>query len=44
MAIVGMLFGRGLGRFSSFARGLQQVSGRFSSFQLVLTFIKYTLL
>ena len=43
MAYVGMLFDRGLGRFCSFAGRLQLVSGRFSSFQLVLTFINYAL-
>ena len=32
MAIVGMLFDLGLGRFNSFAGRLQLVSGRFSSF------------
>ena len=41
MAIVGMLFDRGLGRFSSFAGHLQLVSGGFRSCQLVLTFINY---
>ena len=35
MAIVGMLFDRGLGRFSLFAGCLQLVSGRFMSFQVV---------